>query len=70
MWAHVGLMGGFCLLLVAVIVCAYQWGKKKAKTQALEQTAKRRARASKILDRAHRMDESTVRRRLRSLSDK
>ena len=70
MWVLVGLTVGFCLLLAAVIACAFQWGKKKATIQALEQSAKRRSRANKSIDRVRRMDESTVRRRLRTLSDK
>ena len=70
MWLTIGLIGGFCLLLLAVIALARSGGSKQAKLEAALEEAKERNRASKIMDSVRNMSADDVRNRLQKLSDK
>ena len=70
MWLTIGLIGGFGLLLLAVIALARSGGSKQAKLEASLEEAKERKRANKIMDSVRNMSDADVRRRLQNLSDK
>ena len=70
MWLTIGLIGGFGLLLLAVIALARSGGSKQAKLEAALEEAKERKRANKIMDSVRNMSIDDVRARLQNLSDK
>lgn len=70
MWLTIGLICGFCLLLMAVIVLAHKGGSKQAKLEAALVEARERNRASKIMASVRNLSADDVRNRLHKLSDK
>ena len=70
MWLTIWLIGGFGLLLLAVIALARSGGSKQAKLEAAIEEAKERNRANKIMDNVRNMSADDVRNRLQKLSDK
>ena len=70
MWLTIGLIGGFGLLLLAVIALAHKGGSKQAKLEAALVEARERNRASKIMASVRNLSADDVRNRLHKLSDK
>lgn len=70
MWTSVGLIGGFCCLVWAIVSLAIKIGKKMSELEALKAKAKARKNANKTMDNVRNMSYSDVRNRLQNLSDK
>lgn len=70
MWSAIGLICGFVCLVGIAITLAVKYGSKSAKLEILNEEAKERKRASKIMDSVRNLSADDVRNRLHKLSDK
>ena len=69
MWALIGLICAFCLLLTAVIVLSVKIGSKNAQLEVLLSAARERNYANKIIDNVRNMADADVRERLQDTHD-